>query len=230
MSNCLEKQHEKFWSRFSGFETFEKFEKYVNEFESWDTNLESPIEAKLFDELIKINLKSKNIKMVVQCSINFSSKDILNIKEITVPHPNIKDNNIRLDFAFFYKGFPLLNVECDGKDSHASYTDQLKDRSRDEFVKSLGFSVMRFTGSEITREAWFVADRIEKMIEYTSKLADLQIEFLQKEAALEFEYGGVAGFNELNICFNKFEKAYFGFFEKGDIYGGDNPHYKYNKL
>jgi len=44
-----------------------------------------------------------------------------------------------------------LVVECDGRDFHSLPHHQVRDRDRDAYVRGLGYSVLRFTGSEIHR-------------------------------------------------------------------------------
>jgi hypothetical protein len=49
---------------------------------------------------------------------------------------------------------PLVVIECDGHDFHERTKQQAKnDKSRDRYMQSLGFRVLRFTGSEIHADA-----------------------------------------------------------------------------
>jgi very-short-patch-repair endonuclease len=79
-------------------------------------------------------------------------------------------NNYRADFVIGllaydvfkidgeYKEFlvrkPLVVIECDGHDFHERTKEQAKrDKSRDRYMQSIGFRVLRFTGSEIHADA-----------------------------------------------------------------------------
>lgn len=52
-------------------------------------------------------------------------------------------------------------VECDGHDFHERTKEQAeRDRSRDRRMQDAGFTVFRFTGSEITRYPWECAEAV----------------------------------------------------------------------
>lgn len=59
------------------------------------------------------------------------------------------------------KGWRKLIVECDGHDYHERTKEQAaKDRSRDRQVQLNDYSVLRFTGSEIYKDAWGCAEQV----------------------------------------------------------------------
>ncbi len=76
----------------------------------------------------------------------------------------------RVDFLihaydFARKGGPMgwrkLIVECDGHDFHERTKQQAaKDRSRDRNVQLNDYSVLRFTGSELYKDAWGCAEQV----------------------------------------------------------------------
>lgn len=72
--------------------------------------------------------------------------------------PQFQTKRGRIDFVFYMPPFDahgerFLAVECDGHDFHERTKDQAKkDRSRDRDLQSDGFTVYRFTGSEIWRD------------------------------------------------------------------------------
>jgi very-short-patch-repair endonuclease len=79
------------------------------------------------------------------------------------------EKRYRLDFAFFL-GEAMFAVEIDGHDFHERTKEQARrDKSRDRALTSTGWSVLRFTGSEIyadpsgcldqITDATFAADR-----------------------------------------------------------------------
>lgn len=70
----------------------------------------------------------------------------------------------RLDFAFVGESFALA-VEADGHDYHERTKAQAEhDRTRDRAMQAEGWTVMRFTGSEIYRNAEKCAAEVEAVI------------------------------------------------------------------
>jgi hypothetical protein len=58
-------------------------------------------------------------------------------------------------------GWRRLVVECDGHDFHERTKEQAaRDRSRDREGQLAGFTVFRFTGSELWRDAWGCAGKV----------------------------------------------------------------------
>lgn len=74
-------------------------------------------------------------------------------KDLTI-WPQFPISKYKIDFGVFgslYRGKTArVLVECDGHDFHEKTKEQAqKDKSRDRDLQSKGFSVLRFTGSEI---------------------------------------------------------------------------------
>lgn len=84
--------------------------------------------------------------------------------------PQVRVGNYISDFMFVAQraggGQPILvAVECDGHDFHVKNKQQVaRDRSRDRAFSSCGIHVMRFTGSEIHRDAVACADEAYEAI------------------------------------------------------------------
>lgn len=86
--------------------------------------------------------------------------------------PQRKIGSYRADLALILhenNGTHRLVVECDGHDFHERTKDQAAhDKARDRFLLEEGWPVMRFTGSEIHRDAigcadqaiWFLTDKM----------------------------------------------------------------------
>jgi very-short-patch-repair endonuclease len=55
-----------------------------------------------------------------------------------------------------------LAIECDGKDFHSSAKQKINDGKKNKFLKTRGYSVLRFTGSEINTEIRRVISKIEQ--------------------------------------------------------------------
>lgn len=87
--------------------------------------------------------------------------------EFIVAHYPI--GQFEVDFAVFVKGFwsnPLmLAVECDGHDYHRKTKGQARyDYKRDRWLMSMGWQIMRFTGSEIWRDPVACAEEVGNFI------------------------------------------------------------------
>ena len=59
----------------------------------------------------------------------------------------------------------MVIVEIDGKDYHSSPEKQRKDKSRQEFLESLDFAVIRFTGTQVHNKAWLCCLQVKRLIE-----------------------------------------------------------------
>jgi very-short-patch-repair endonuclease len=72
-----------------------------------------------------------------------------------VLHPQFPLEQFRFDFAIRTKGRPkpLILVECDGKDFHSSSEQQANDALKDAAASNARIRLIRFTGSEINRDA-----------------------------------------------------------------------------
>lgn len=72
--------------------------------------------------------------------------------------PQVQCGPYRVDFLFVVESFSdkpfLVAVECDGHDFHERTKEQAqRDKSRDRELAAMGVQVLRYTGSEITRNA-----------------------------------------------------------------------------
>lgn len=85
----------------------------------------------------------------------------------------IKIEQYTADFVFSVTDHELrthrLVVECDGHNYHERTKEQAAhDRSRDRRMQELGYTVFRFTGSEIHQHAWGCCRQIMKWAENAS--------------------------------------------------------------
>jgi hypothetical protein len=70
--------------------------------------------------------------------------------------------------------FARLVVELDGHDFHERTKEQARrDKSRDRYMTARGFTVFRFTGSELHRNPYRVADEIESYLASVMHQAEL---------------------------------------------------------
>jgi very-short-patch-repair endonuclease len=137
----------------------------------------------LFDELS--NLYPDCRCWIYSCSDFFANSQWLQQRPdvfILVPQLNIP-NVGHVDFAIFDPHIstqkPLVVVECDGHDFHERTSGQAsEDRRRDRVLQWLGFSLLRFTGTDIVRNKTEVVREIaefveRKLIEKHERLAEI---------------------------------------------------------
>lgn len=61
---------------------------------------------------------------------------------------------------------PYVVVECDGHDFHERTKEQAQhDKMRDRLMQQAGYCTMRFTGSEVWRDAWGCAEQVSDFLE-----------------------------------------------------------------
>lgn len=68
-----------------------------------------------------------------------------------------------LDFGVFCKD-GKIDIECDGEAYHSSKKDIIKDRDRNNELTSYGWSVLRFSGSEINKDPEKCIKKIKRTI------------------------------------------------------------------
>lgn len=110
---------------------------------------------------------------------NFEVRELLDIARLPLPDyphvycsPQVNIANYRVDFLFVIKDFSapdatrLVAVECDGHDWHEKTKEQAaRDRKRDRRLAYFETMVLRFTGSEIHRDAHGCAAEAMEIVE-----------------------------------------------------------------
>lgn len=66
------------------------------------------------------------------------------------PVPQFWIGKYRIDLAFPKE---LIAIECDGKEWHSTEEQKARDQEKDNYLKEMGWQVVRITGSEIYRRA-----------------------------------------------------------------------------
>lgn len=120
-------------------------------------NTDSPIEAQLLvattfyfrvhGDAVLVALKGEALKP--------NWFEVLAHPYTTLIIPQFKIHEFRVDFALFNRAEPSVKIaiECDGHQFHERTKEQAqRDKSRDRTLQTLGFKVLRFTGSEIYRK------------------------------------------------------------------------------
>lgn len=72
--------------------------------------------------------------------------------------PQHRQGKYRIDLAF---PSSMLAIECDGKAYHSSPTQKAHDKKKDQFLKSKGWTVLRFTGRRIHRDLPGVVKKVK---------------------------------------------------------------------
>lgn len=141
----------------------------------------------------KYHVNGKN-EVLVPHSITFKS----HVEADVIPQYLIKTStdNFRVDFLFKVKRYDntIANfcIECDGYDFHQKTKEQVtRDYLRDLKLKSLGFTVIRFSGSDLFNDT--KNNNFKNKIELILKCSI--IDLLEKE------------YNEMKICINDLFKA-----------------------
>ncbi len=140
------------------------------------TPLESPIEwmfaaavRDTIDDFLLLQLPPSDLAGVLDA---WSS----NASHLYACAPQVRCGDHRVDFMFV--GYcaelrpALLAVECDGHDFHERTKEQAaRDKARDRDLAQMGIHVMRFTGSEINRNAAACVLDVQRFLDVRSSEA-----------------------------------------------------------
>jgi very-short-patch-repair endonuclease len=74
-------------------------------------------------------------------------------------------------FAHIRPGRPVLLIECDGKDFHSSPEQLKNDAAKNRCALEIGAPCLRFTGSEIWKNAFAAATAVEEALYFIRKAA-----------------------------------------------------------
>ena len=122
---------------------------------------ESPLEAMLLDAFFASGLFER---LAVPSDVVVGSGPFgLLLQQVTVPSI---DKRYRLDFAILNAPEGLyLAVEVDGHQWHEATPHQVQsDKSRDRKLIAAGWQVLRFTGSEVYRDAAACVREVRELI------------------------------------------------------------------
>jgi len=126
-------EHLKRRTRYKGYRTYPGH--YFNPSEEKEILTESPIEDMFWAELKK-NLNDEQIKLFT-------------------PQYNISNGKYRIDFAIPTK---KIAIELDGHKYHTTKEQITHDYERERYLQRLGWSIIRFTGTEIHRNLYKCID------------------------------------------------------------------------
>jgi very-short-patch-repair endonuclease len=110
---------------------------------------DSPIEKLMFAAMVATSAMQQNFGMP-QLGLMVDHKVALDTGDVGM-YQQFNIEAFRVDFLFAIGGLPFgLVVECDGHDFHERTKEQAKrDRARDRRLQQIGYTVFRFTGSEL---------------------------------------------------------------------------------
>jgi very-short-patch-repair endonuclease len=143
------------------------------------TPLESPIEWKFAAAVRDLNVPF--LKQYTQSSaLEEMLKEWVPDTHLYVCAPQVQCGQHRVDFLFvaYCQDLKptLVAVECDGHDIHERNKERAaKDKSRDRELAGMGIQVMRFTGSEIHRDA---AKCVREVFGYIDRRGDEAMQYL----------------------------------------------------
>lgn len=108
-------------------------------------NTESPIET-IFGARISFHLRRFCSHLGWSFAVGVDQADILLLPQYPI-------GRFRYDFALLVRGVPEIVIECDGKEFHSTDSQIANDRFKDYLAKDAGIEILRFTGSELNRDA-----------------------------------------------------------------------------
>ncbi len=115
-----------------------------------DDACESPIEKQLFAQFLEYAKEFGEDQWDGTRLNMFNSSPGI----FLYPQYEIDGGRYRLDFALLDDGNMKIAIEADGHEFHERTKDQAeRDKRRDRYLQSDGWKVLRFTGSEIHRDA-----------------------------------------------------------------------------
>lgn len=131
------------------------------EFDRWVASTGSPIEALFLATWLASERPWYPLEIVLDGAARrgvMTGAGILPLLVIPQCSVRVVGSSYRLDLAVLeYHGSTVVtrvDVECDGHDFHERTKEQAKsDKSRDRALQTAGWSVLRFTGSEIYADA-----------------------------------------------------------------------------
>jgi very-short-patch-repair endonuclease len=137
---------------------------------------ESPIEESLGAALLIADWPHcyGRPKLHIASNGEFRDRDRTPIDRLLVPQFlfEVQDEALRIDFLFRQSATVRVFIECDGHDFHERTKEQAtRDRRRDRLIQYEGIALLRFTGTEITRDREACANEI---LRFVDSLADLE--------------------------------------------------------
>jgi hypothetical protein len=132
-------------------DAIERISHFVELSPSTDSPIETQIGAAVLMFFERANLPLKLCKMI----------DLKNAPDALLLVPQFAWSHYRSDWAILHaKRSGALLIECDGKDYHSTVNQIAHDMRKDAAARDRGYLTMRFTGSQIHRDADGCAQKI----------------------------------------------------------------------
>lgn len=92
-------------------------------------------------------------------------------------------------------------IECDGKQYHTRVNQVIHDKNRDEFMRSLGYEIIRFSGSDIFKNHESCALKVREELLRPIEVNDPEVSVKDSVDPLtKIKYGDIATRNLLALC------------------------------
>ena len=138
---------------------------------------ESPIEQMLLIGIVNLIVHGITGIEIVSDDVSYEDYKIGSPDELVI-YPQAKVGEYRVDFRVKYIEYQGLHkttgghyvkeliIECDGHEFHERTKEQAqKDKKRDRDLSALGYTVLRFTGSEIWVDPFKCAEEILQFLQ-----------------------------------------------------------------
>lgn len=113
------------------------------------------------EEIFEKALKKVRIKYVREYVVSSSLRQSASSQRKSAPQ---RRKRYRLDFAIFpsvlissksglISSKQKITIECDGAKSHSLFSQKIRDRAKDKFLRQAGWQILRFTEKEIIENA-----------------------------------------------------------------------------
>lgn len=148
----------------------------------WLKRMESPIEEKLGKELACLIVGGQR-PILCSDSQEFKAPARWSGNETRIelwPQRWLSNRAFRVDFHFLCRiaprGIMSAVIECDGHEFHGTKEQVAKDLARDRALTALGHLVVRFSGTEIHKDAHRCAQEVRNILERKQTLAFIDAE------------------------------------------------------
>ena len=118
----------------------------------------NPVTVARYKEEQRRLAELNKINSFIECNLYMA---FCRITDRFVLQPQVQVGNYRVDFMV--DGMMIV-VECDGYDQHKTKEQMAKDYKRERYLVSQGYTVIRFTGSEINKDPDGCAKELFEMI------------------------------------------------------------------
>lgn len=153
------------------FEFTDWYKKKFGSFSTIDEYLDEQVKSKKMDDSERVQINRLMVRYVY-----LSLKDSWHMTlQPKFPDIIINGSSIRPDILLWVPSDSTRKyiVECDGYEFHSNKDTFISDRTRDRVTQRFGYSTLRFSGSEIVRNASEVATEVLSILEPDVEVSEL---------------------------------------------------------